>query len=135
MIDKDIPNFEEIKGKAKAFYKSMQPTWCPELNEYIAFNRSGFTHLTRQGNLSRPKKEQVRRFDILPYAPVIINSPDKKPEYRVDKQISVIKPFGSKKKKELEVQFWGFSKEINGIKVKVVIRQMGNGKKHFFSIF
>gem|GEM_PF-2314546 len=33
------------------------------------------------------------------------------------------------------VTFWSFSKQDNNERITLIIRQVGNGKKHFFSIF
>lgn|GEM_PF-2556701 len=32
------------------------------------------------------------------------------------------------------VQYWAIQREKDGIKIKVIVRQVGNGKKHFYGV-
>lgn len=116
-------NYKTLKREAKQFYSSLKKVWSPALNEDVTFNSSGFRHLVWQKKTPRRQKEQIKRFGLLPHVAEVINSPDKSFEYRrISKQTG-------------DVQFWGFAKQIEVMQIKVVVRQVGNGNKHFFSIF
>ena len=92
---------------------------CPKLNASIAFNRIGFRHLIRKGGVRRPRGEQKRRFALLRYAPGIISNP---------RANVVLRTKG-------RAHFWMFQEERGGRMVKVIVRQLRGGKKHFYSIF
>jgi hypothetical protein len=115
--------YEEIEPKAKEFYKTIGSVWCPPLNDHIVFNRQGFHHLIVSKNTPRPKSERKRRFALLPYAQDILKNPD------------TVIPQNPKDIRSLKVNFWIFSKKIDGVDIKIIVRQIGNGKKHFFSIY
>ena len=71
----------------------------------------------------RNPKEQSRRLRLLKYCKEIINNPDVRIEKRLAKTDTV------------NIQFWGLKAIVNDRNIVLVIRQKGNGRKHFFSIF
>ena len=120
IIDPSIKNsYEEAKEKAELLYAKLDRVWCPVLNEYVIFNRSGFQHLIWKGGLPRPKSEQKRRFALLEHAEKILSNPNA--------------TFSHEQKGN--TQFWAFTEKQSDVAVRVVIRQVGIGKKHFLSTF
>ncbi len=106
--------------EAKEFYATIGSVLCPVLGgETVVFNMAGFRHLTRKGGMRRSKKDQERRFALLPYASSIISYP----------HTSVIS------KSAGNATFWILQAERDERIVTVVIRQLIGGRKHFFSIF
>lgn len=73
----------------------------------------------------RPRKhsEIMSRLTLLKHADIIIQSANASIEYR-------IVPIETSK-----IQYWGLTVVISGKEITVVIRQVGNGLKHFYSIF
>jgi hypothetical protein len=128
-------NYDEAKRNAKKLYNSIGRVWCPALGEHVIFNSAGFRHLTRQGGTARRKKEQMRRFALLPRVPNIISSFNGNKEYREVEQIATIDRHGEKITTKVLVRFWGLAQKIDGEQIKVIVRQAGNGQKHFFSVF
>jgi hypothetical protein len=89
---------------------------------YVAFNNIGFKHLIRKAKV-RSKKEQMKRFNLLRTVPDILKDPDAIVSYR------------SEFRDGRMVHYWAFSKEKEGTtKIRVVVRQIGNGIKHFYSV-
>lgn len=115
-------NYWQRRMKAKEYYSAIGTIWCKPLNDHVAFNAVGFTHLIRKDGVLRPEKEQVRRFMLLGHAVNIITSSLKFTEYRTGKELAAF------------AEFWGFEQRINNQVVTVVVRKVGNGQKHFFSI-
>lgn len=119
-------NDEHYKSKIDEYhqlYKNYKPVICPVLNnEEIVFNRYGFNHLIRKGTKLRPQDEVMQRFKLLPLASKIISSEISSLEYREEKRNGEI------------IKYWGLILEIKKQKVKVVIRRINNGVKHFYSI-
>ena len=83
----------------------------------------------------RDEKQQIKRFHLVPYARRIIESMGFHQEYLEQYQKVFIK---EKKHKVLAtklVRYWGFVAIIdNKIRVKIVLRQVGEGQIHFWSI-
>jgi len=127
--------YEKSKKKAKEIYSKIGRIKCPALsNEYISFSRIGFNHLIRKGRIPRPRNEQKRRFVLLPYIEEIIKNPEAKIFYKHKRIKYKANRHGEKILIESEADFWIFAQEIKSCIVKVVIRQLGNGNKHFLSV-
>ncbi len=104
----------------EAFYLRVGSVPCPKFNgERITFNRTGLNHLIRKHGKRRLKSDRERRFALLQYAPGIIANP----------RAEVIS------RKTRRANFWMFKEEKDGRTVKVIVRQLSGGKKHFYSIF
>jgi hypothetical protein len=121
----EIPreSYADAKKKAKAFYKSIGRVWCPAVNEYVIFDSAGFRHLIQKTAIPRSRAEQLRRFALLPHVITILKKPDVIPRHFV------------KDAHEPPIHLWVFIEVKEGVRVTIVIRQSGNGKYHFFSIY
>jgi hypothetical protein len=128
-------SYEETRWKAKEFYGNIGCVWCPSLNDSVTFNSAGFRHLIWQGKTLRRQKEQIRRFTLLPDAASILSNLGGDKEQRTIERLSKIDRHGKRTDVKIRIKFWGLAQEISGRRIKVIVRQIGNGKKHFFSIF
>ncbi len=127
--------YEKSKKKAKGIYSKIGHIRCPALNnEYISFSRIGFNHLIRKGRIPRTRNEQKRRFVLLPYVEEIIKNSKALILYRRKIVKYKANRHGKKILIESEADFWIFIKKIKSCTVKVVVRQLGNGNKHFLSV-
>jgi hypothetical protein len=118
-------DYYQNKNKAKKLYSNIGEIWCPVLNDHITFNNIGFKHLTRKGKRPRSNKDQFRRFNLLKFTKNIIEDPDSKITVKSEENIL------NKKVRT----FWAIRAEKNQKTIIIVIRQIGMGKKHFFSIY
>ena len=116
-------NYRETKRNARSFYSNMKNIPPPELDDTIYFNNIGFRHLIWKGGKHRSKREQVRRFQLLYSVEKIISNPDATFLRKVKWHDSV------------RSVFWIFKESIDGKTVTVVIRRVGNGRRHFFSVY
>lgn len=91
-------------------------------NSVVRFNAIGFKHLIRKAKRRTPA-EQISRFKLIKYAPIIVSDPDVDVTYRQN-----IRTDGR------IVRYWGLNKSIDNKRLRVVVRQIGNGMKHFYSI-
>lgn len=129
------PEYEQLKLKAKKVYSKIGRIASPALNdEYVAFTNIGFTHLIRKGRNPRPRNEQAGRFLLIPYAEQIIKNPKAIILYRSSETKYYINRHGQKILTTSTAHFWTFVESIKGVKIKIVIRQLNKGQKHFFSI-
>ncbi|MES2215994.1 MAG: hypothetical protein V4481_01725 [Patescibacteria group bacterium] len=112
---------EKLVQEAKQKYKSIGSAPCPALNnEQISFNKHGLRHLLFKRGLPRPQSEQLRRLMLVQHAPYILKS-GKLLEYRENIESATIG------------RFWAITGHNQDTKITVIVRQIGNGKKHFFS--
>ncbi len=92
-------------------------------NQVIVCNAVGFKHLLWKGLRRRKMRDVMSRLCLLQNVSRILRSNDVFVECRTHKT------------KESTVHYWGITKNIRDAPITVVIRQIGGGKKHFYSIF
>lgn len=127
--------YGQLKLKAKKVYSKIGRIPSPALNnEYVAFTNIGFTHLIRKGRNPRPRSEQARRFVLIPYSEQIIKNPRATILYRTSETKYYVNRHGQKVLTTSTAHFWTFVESIKGTKIKIVVRQLNKGQKHFFSI-
>ncbi|HEY4494524.1 MAG TPA: hypothetical protein VJC02_00290 [Candidatus Paceibacterota bacterium] len=104
-------------------YKLLGPLKCPKLNNTdIVFNRHGINHLIRKGKRFRRRSEVLERLHLFQYTRKVIES-----------EISVL-TIRNLVIKNLTVYFYGLTLKVDKIITRVIIRQIENGPKHFYSI-
>jgi hypothetical protein len=96
----------------------------------------GFHHLRYSARRERNKKEQILKFTLLPLGLRILEKATTLQEYR-----KLLSPVGKKSGRDNMtpmklVQWWGFVAIFveQEIKVRVVVRRVGNGNLHFWSV-
>lgn len=118
-------NIKQLIKRAELDYKKIKSVKCPALNnDDIVFNNHGFNHIIRKGKVTRALNIQVERMNLIKFVPeILINS----------------KNFSSHRKSidfnGSVAYFWCFKDKIGDKNLKLIVRQIGNGVKHFFSIF
>lgn len=122
--------------KRRKEYKLFNRVYCPCLSQYINFNSDGFNHLRfKVDGTPRNPKEQMYKMGLLPLVIPVIKNATQVQDYR-----KMMAPIGRKKidgKKNLkEVKYWSLIAVVGRrkAKVKVIIRKIGTGKLHFWSV-
>ena len=134
-MDAQKLGYEKAKQQAKQIYSKIGRIKCPALgDEYVFFASAGFDHILRKGRIPRTRNEQKRRFTLIPYAENIIKNPTAKMTYRKLDVKEKINRHGEKILIESVAHFWTFEEKINDCIVKIVVRQLENKNKHFFSV-
>ena len=127
--------YQKAKEEAKKIYSEIGGVKCPALgDEYVFFNSFGFNHIIRKGRIPRTRNEQKRRFALLPFVEVIIKNPKAIIIYRKETIKEKINRHGEKVLMESTAHFWAFVEKIEDCNIKVVVRQIEKGNKHFFSV-
>lgn len=113
-----------LKEQAKLFFITHREVYCPAFpNEVVKFNGKGLNHLFyKSARRKRSLKEIVIRTKMLPRAFELLEKsivPQEEDQY-VGKNDKVFR-------------FWGFHGVIGNKLIKVIVRQVGNGDKHFWS--
>jgi len=135
-IEKFLQYFYERKDKAEALYKSRPKIHNPYLKCEVILSSDGFHHLQFSARRPRNKKEQLLKFSLLPLAFEIINKSGTLQEYR--KSLMTTGKKGAKDGLSLTkfVEYWGFVAIVgqNQIKVRAVLRKVGDGNVIFWSV-
>lgn len=128
-------NYNKIREDAKKYYASFTGINCPAIGSNVSFSSYGFNHLIyRKGRTERDRGSQIMRFRLLVKAQKLIGMTTTFQEYE-----NTFKEFSVKKHKEKvlvikKVQYWGLIAIIDNYKIKVILRKIGNGNLHFWSI-
>lgn len=116
----------KIKKQAKEFFKKNKSISCPAFpNEKIVFNSKGLRHLFYKGqNKGRPLKEAKIRVELLTR---VVTTLTLMPLFQEER---IIKSYEEGK----TARFWAFEAVIEERRIKIIVRQIGRGKKHFWSV-
>ena len=126
-----LPEFHTHFARVNGMYKDIKFQYnllkiatCPAFyGEKIYFNSHGFNHLIRKGRTPRKPGDVQRRLFLLKYVETIIKTCGYYSEYKFVM------------KNNIKIRFWSLVKVINSRTVTVIIRQIQDGRKHFYSIF
>jgi hypothetical protein len=110
--------------------------FSPVLNQEIHFAAEGFNHIIFKGSRSeRERPSQVLRFKLLPLAVKLIKISTTYQEFEETIKEFEVQTHKKRVRKSKPVRYWGLIAIIDGRKIKVIIRKIGdNGVAHFWSI-
>ncbi|MBT5517188.1 hypothetical protein HOK22_04760 [Candidatus Peregrinibacteria bacterium] len=131
----DRDRYEKAKAAADKYIKKNKKVKCPALG-LVRLNSNTLKHLIFKGEHKRDWKNQLKRFELLKYSKKILEGMSHYQEYCECKQMIEIKDENNKRKKvKKDVTYWGFVAVINDkIRIKLVIRKIGNGSKLLWSV-
>ncbi|MDR3548070.1 MAG: hypothetical protein P4M11_07390 [Candidatus Pacebacteria bacterium] len=132
-------NFDRVKQDAEAYYSSVSEVYCPYFNEAVAFNAKGLKHIKfKKDGVARSRSDQFMRLKHLRFAQRILEKSKTLQEYKESKVFEEVKSDQRKGKILQDAHFYGFTAIIaDGDKMKrlkIVVKQVGGGKKYFWSI-
>lgn len=132
----DVSNYEKLREDAKNFYIGTHPIVSPALGKYVYFTAEGFNHLLFKGARSeRERSSQILRFKLLSKAVKLIELSTTYQEYEETLKEFEVKNHKKKVHKSKSVKCWGIIAIIDGRKIKVILRKIGdNGQLHFWSV-
>ncbi|MBI2124095.1 MAG: hypothetical protein HYU04_02580 [Candidatus Wildermuthbacteria bacterium] len=134
-MEVDAMYFEERKEKAHSIYTAQKSVYNPYLKTEVIFNSDGFHHLQFSARRERNKKEQLLKFSLLPLAIDTIKKSGTLQEYRTG-----LTTIGKMGKDGLtlakQTEYWGFVAIVgeSKIKIKVILRRVGDGNVTFWSV-
>ncbi len=125
--------FKELLDKRKSEYITWDKVFCKSLNKDVRFNMRGFNHLRfKTDNTPRHPKEAMYKMGLLPLVPTVIKLANK-----VDRYEKRSAPVGGTRTKVVkEIEYWSLIATVGQqkVKIKVIIRRIGDGKLHFWSV-
>lgn len=128
--------FENKKARAHDIYTAQRTIRNPYFGDEIVLNADGFHHLRFSARRERNREEQVLKFTLLPLGLRILENATTLQEYR-----RLLGPVGQPSARDGSVpmkliEWWGFVAIFvkQEIKVRVIVRKVGEGKLHFWSV-
>jgi len=117
-------NYLSLKAETKERYSKFEKVMCPALQMYVNFNSKGFNHITFKNDRNpRTIGDQINRLKILDTAYELIKFTNTFQEYeKVEKEFLKT------------VEYWGLIAIFKNTKLKVILRKIGNGEIHFWSV-
>lgn len=132
----DLSNYEKLKVDSQKFYTEIRGVQSPALYQYVYFNSEGFNHIIyKKARSEREKSSQMLRFKLLPLAKKLIEKSTTYQEFEETIKEFEVKTFKKRMMKSKPVKYWGVIAIIDGRKIKVILRQIGdNGSIQFWSV-
>ena len=130
-----VEEFERVKRRAEDFYKTIGDVHCPYFKEAVHFNVAGLDHVKfKDWRKVRSSKDLFMRLKLLHLAPEVIKLS------RTVQGISETKEFVRRKVHSrwdtvlTIITYYEFVAVLENRRVRVVVRHLAGGEKHFWSI-
>ena len=131
----ETSEYERQKSVAQAFYAGTKAVLSPALGERVSFTAEGFNHILFKGSRSeRERSSQIMRFKLLPRAIRLIEHANTFQEFEETIREYEVKVRKKRRLKTKLVRYWGIIAIFEERKIKVILRKIGNGQLHFWSI-
>jgi hypothetical protein len=132
---RDDADFEKVRQEAEALYANVGSIKCPYFGSSIAFNAKGIRHLKfKSDEQARSREEQYTRLKLLKYAPEVIKLSRTVQGIWATKKFEEQKTHSRWERVLKEVIFYEFVAVLDSVRVKVIVKEVVGGEKHFWSI-
>lgn len=124
---------KKLTKKREKGYKKLKKIYCPCLKEYIYFTSDGFHHLRYDVvGKERTVKEQIYKLQLIPLIIPVIKKAKEINKYK-RKKVKISRKKKSPKKK---VEYWSLVEVVGkqSVKIKVILRKVGDGRIIFWSV-
>ncbi len=127
--------FREIKEKGEALYKSLLEVHCPYFKEKISFGSHGLEHLKfKRREKARSEQDQYMRFKLLSLVPEILRCSHTLQGILETNKFERIRMHGRTETVMKPVKYYEFIAVVKRNRVRVIVKQIDNGHKFFWSI-
>ncbi len=135
MIEFTAQQFKEVKEKGEELYKSLGEVFCPYLKEKVSFGAQGLEHLKfKRREKARLEKDQYMRFKLLHLAPEILKSSHTVQGLLETKRLERIRTNSRTDTVLKPVTYYEFIAVLKRNRVRIIVKQIENGQKFFWSI-
>ncbi len=132
---KDQQDFDEVSKNAEAFYASLGEVHCPYFREKIAFNVKGLKHLRfKLDQIARARQEQYARLKLVNLAPEVLKLSHTVQGVWQTRKLEMQKTNNRWEHRMKETVFYEFIAVLHNVRVKVIVKEVYGGEKHFWSI-
>lgn len=127
--------YEKVRDEAEKLYQTFGQVYCPYLAEKIAFNAKGLRHLKfKSDQQARSHQDQYSRLKLLCIAPDVLKKSHTVQGIWKTKRFETQNINSQWKHAMKEVIFYEFIAVLNNVRVKVIVKEILGGEKHFWSI-
>ena len=127
--------FEKIKQDAELFYEGIDSMYCPYLRTKVNFNAKGLDHIKMKSwNKTRLISDQYLRLKFLKLVPEILQASGTLQEIHESKNFERVKNIGKWQNIMKNVTYYGFVAIVNKVKIKIIVKKIGNGQSYFWSV-
>jgi hypothetical protein len=128
-------DYDKWRSEAQDLYARTKPVRSPALGEHVRFTAEGFNHIIfKRANLERERPSQIMRFKLLSRAIRLIAHANIFQEFEETSKDIEVKTGKRRVMRTRIIAYWGIIAIFEGRKIKVVLRKIGNGQLHFWSI-
>lgn len=134
-----LSRHKKFLAETDLLYKSVGEVVCPFFGKAVTFNSDGFHHLQFSADRERGKPEQMLKFTLFKkYAVEILKNSGTVQEYRKTMEPGGKRRYSRKEADMINAEYWGFvsivGAEGSKERVKVIVRRVGTGNPHFWSV-
>lgn len=132
---KDLDDFEKIKSDAETFYQSIGEVFCPYFQEKIPLNTKGLKHLKfKADQQARTNQDQYTRLKLLRLAPEVLKKSHTVQGVWETRKFEELKTNSKWKRILKDVKFYEFIAVLENVRVKVIVKEVEGGQRHFWSV-
>lgn len=131
----DLEYFNSRKEKVREIYNKQKTIFNPYLQVQVVLNSDGFHHLQFSDRRERSKEEQLLKFNLLSLALDVIKKSGTLQEYRKE-PIRAGRPSRDGLSATKIAEYFGFVAIVGEkkIKIRVIVRRIGDGNFTFWSV-
>lgn len=131
----NITDFEEVRRKGEGFYNNLEEIYCSYFKEVVVFNSDGLEHLYfKQREKRRSEQDQYMRFKLLHLVPEILKLSRTLQGMLETRQFERLRVHNRTETVMQSVRYFEFIAVMKRNRVKIIIKQVGEGRKFFGSI-
>ncbi|MFA6006697.1 MAG: hypothetical protein WC764_03155 [Candidatus Paceibacterota bacterium] len=128
-------DFELVKEKGEAFYKSVGEVYCPYLKAKVSFTAAGLEHLKfKRHEKPRNIEDQYMRFKLLSLAPEILKASHTLQGIQETKKFERVRMHGRTESILKLVTYYEFIAVVKRNRVRVILKQIESGQYFFWSL-
>ncbi|MEK7622126.1 MAG: hypothetical protein AAB415_03015 [Patescibacteria group bacterium] len=128
-------DFTATKETAEKFYNEIGAVRCPYFAEKISFNAKGIRHLKfKSDEQARSREDQYSRLKLIHLAPEVLKLSRTVQGIWHTKCFEIQKTHSRWEKVLKDVSFYEFMAVLENVRVKVIVKEVSGGEKHFWSI-
>lgn len=128
-------DFGEVGKKAEEFYGTIGEVRCAYFGEKVVFNTAGLKHLKfKSDKVARPHSEQYARLKLLALAPQVLSLSRTVQGISHTKHFERIRVHNRTDTILKAVSYYEFIAVLENVRVKVIVKQIDDGQKFFWSI-
>ena len=130
-----VNNFEEVKKRSVESYFKIGHVRCPYFHDDVLLGVEGITHLSFK-NYGRPrqKEDQYVRCRLLYLVPKILERSHLVQDIRKVGRFERVRAHNRTDVVHKQVTYYEFIALLEGKRIKVIVKQIENGERFFWSV-